>query len=76
MITYFYWLVVIGLMGAVLFILGGKYQQWKPALITSAIVLIVGFGAYYFHFQQIFVKRYGLKGNSTSRQPGKTITFG
>ena len=59
MITYFYWFVVIGLIGAVLIILGGKYQQWKPALITSAVVLIVGFGAYYFHFQQIFVKRYG-----------------
>ena len=58
-ITYFYWLVVIGLIGATLFILGGKYQQWKPALITSAVVLVVGFSAYYFHFQQIFVKRYG-----------------
>ena len=59
MITYFYWSVVIALIGAVLFILGGKYQQWRPALITSVVVLIVGFSAYYFHFQQIFVKRYG-----------------
>lgn len=59
MITYFYWLVVIGLIGATLFILGGKYEQWKPALITSAVVLVVGLAAYYFHFQQIFVKRYG-----------------
>ncbi len=59
MITYFYWLVVIALMAATLFILGGKYQQWKPALITSAVILVVGFAAYYFHFQQIFVKRYG-----------------
>jgi hypothetical protein len=58
-ITYFYWLVVIGLMAATLFILGGKYQQWKPAVITSAVILVVGFAAYYFHFQQIFVKRYG-----------------
>lgn len=59
MITYFYWLVVIGLIGATLFILGGKYEQWKPALVTSAVVLVVGLAAYYFHFQQIFVKRYG-----------------
>ena len=59
MITYFYWFVVIGLVGAALFVLGGKYQQWKPALITSTIVLLVGYAAYYFHFQQIFVKRYG-----------------
>lgn len=46
-------------MAVTLFILGGKYQQWKPALITSAVILVVGFAAYYFHFQQIFVKRYG-----------------
>jgi len=59
LITYFYWLVVIGLIAAALFVLGGKYRQWKPAIITSAVVLVVGLSAYYFHFQQIFVKRYG-----------------
>lgn len=59
MITYLYWLVVIALIGAVLYILGRKYQQWKPALVISVVVLVGGFGAYYFHFQQIFVKRYG-----------------
>ena len=59
MITYLYWAIVIGLMMATLFILGGKYQQWKPALISTAVILIIGMLAYYFHFQQIFVKRYG-----------------
>lgn len=59
MITYFYWAVVIGLILSALFVLGGKYQQWRPALITAAVIFIIGILAYYFHFQQIFVKRYG-----------------
>lgn len=59
MITYFYWAVVIALMLSSLFILGGKYRQWKPAIISTAGILLIGMLAYYFHFQQIFVKRYG-----------------
>lgn len=59
MITYFYWLVVALLVIAALYLLGKKLELWKPALIVSVIVLIGGIGAYYFHFQQIFVKRYG-----------------
>ena len=59
MITYLYWAAVLGLILSSLYVLGGKYQQWRPAIITSAVVLLVGFIAYYFHFQQIFVKRYG-----------------
>jgi len=59
MITYFYWAVVVGLMLSALFVLGGKYRQWRPALIIAAVIFIIGMLAYYFHFQQIFVKRYG-----------------
>ncbi len=59
MITYLYWIVVILLMVASLVVLGGKYRQWKPALIGSAAILVIGLGAYFFHFQQLFVKRYG-----------------
>jgi len=59
MITYLYWATILGFIVAVLFVLGGKMQQWKPALISSMIILAVGTGAYYFHFEQIFVKRYG-----------------
>ena len=29
------------------------------ALISAAVILASGWAAYYFHFQQIFVKRYG-----------------
>lgn len=59
MITYFYWACVIGLVAGVLFVLGAKMENWKTAVATAAIVLFSGWAAYYFHFQQIFVKRYG-----------------
>jgi hypothetical protein len=58
MITYFYWAVVIGIMAGFGFILG-KNKKWKPAIMACSIVFIVGFLAYYFHFQQVFVKHYG-----------------
>lgn len=58
MITYFYWTVVIGIMVG-LAVLLGKKKKWKPALISCSIVFLVGLLAYYFHFQQVFVKRYG-----------------
>jgi hypothetical protein len=59
MVTYLYWFIVIALMSGVLYLVGVKLDQWKGAAIGSFIVFIVGMGAYYFHFQQIFVKRYG-----------------
>lgn len=59
MITYFYWFVVICLIAGNFYLFGFKLQNWKNAAITSAIIYIIGLGAYYFHFQQIFVKRYG-----------------
>lgn len=59
MITYLYWIAVIALMIAVLYLLGVKMEQWKPAFVGSVAILLVGLAAYYFYFQQIFVKRYG-----------------
>lgn len=59
MITYFYWILVIGLMTGVVYFAGFKMQQWKGSLIGATIILLIGTIAYYFHFQQIFVKRYG-----------------
>ncbi len=58
MITYFYWFIVIAIAMAVL-VLFGKMNQWKPALIGSVAVFLIGTLAYYFHFEQLFVKRYG-----------------
>ncbi|MDH5218039.1 MAG: hypothetical protein OEX19_10105 [Gammaproteobacteria bacterium] len=59
MITYFYWLVVLALMATTLYIGGYKMEQWKNAAIAAVAVLIIGNIAYYFHFEQIFVKRFG-----------------
>ncbi|UZE96074.1 hypothetical protein [Alkalimarinus alittae] len=59
MITYAYWALVIGLALLALYFLGGRHDNWKAAAITSLIVMVVGWGAYFFHFQQIFVKNWG-----------------
>jgi hypothetical protein len=37
----------------------GKMNRWKPALIGCVAILFIGTLAYYFHFQQVFVKHYG-----------------
>ncbi|WP_041522574.1 hypothetical protein [Gilvimarinus agarilyticus] len=58
MITYLYWAAVIAIAMALLIGLG-KYNYWKAALISSVVVFLVGWGAYYFHFEQVFVKKYG-----------------
>lgn len=58
MITYLYWAAVIAIAIGVLSLFG-KMDRWKPALIGCLVVFVVGVLAYYFHFQQVFVKRYG-----------------
>lgn len=59
MITYAYWAGVLALAAAILFGLGVKAKKWKPAVAISLLILAIGWGAYIFHYQQIFVKRYG-----------------
>ena len=59
MITYLYWGAVIALVIALMTIFAGKMNSIRGALISSAVVLIVGWVAYYFYFEQLFVKRYG-----------------
>lgn len=58
MITYLYWIAVIGIAMTFLFFLG-RVDKWKIGLIGSLVVLVIGWGAYFFHFQQVFVKHYG-----------------
>jgi hypothetical protein len=59
MITYLYWAFVIGLAIAVIVALGVKMDNLRAALVSAAIVLFIGWAAYYFYLQQIFVKRWG-----------------
>ncbi|HSO06148.1 MAG TPA: hypothetical protein VLW45_02855, partial [Pelomicrobium sp.] len=59
MITYLYWGAVIALVIGAMALFAGKMNNIRAALISSAVILVVGWAAYYFHFQQIFVKRFG-----------------
>lgn len=59
MITYLYWGAVIALVIASMALFAGKLGSIRGALVSSAVVLIVGWVAYYFYFEQLFVKRYG-----------------
>ena len=59
MITYAYWFLVIALIVAVVFFVGFRMDAWKATFVVSAVILLIGWGAYYFHFQQIFVKKWG-----------------
>lgn len=59
MITYGYWLAVFALMAGVLYVVGNRGESWKVAGVIAAVILVAGWGAYTFHFQQVFVKRYG-----------------
>ena len=59
MITYLYWIGCLLTAGALLALVGFKARHWPAAAGLAALVLVIGLGAYYFHFQQIFVKRWG-----------------
>lgn len=58
MITYLYWILVIAV--AIFVFWGiGRYFKWKAGVIGGLTVLIVGWGMYYFHYEQHFVKNFG-----------------
>jgi len=59
MITYIYWTALIALVCVLLYGFGVKTKKWKVGVILSLVILIAGWGAYYFRLQQTFVKRYG-----------------
>ncbi|WP_101760548.1 hypothetical protein [Oceanicoccus sp. KOV_DT_Chl] len=58
MITYLYWFLVIAIaMG--LLVVFGRNDKWKFGMVGATGALLVGLVAYYFHFEQVFVKHYG-----------------
>ncbi len=59
MITYFYWVVFFAAAVGVLYVVGGKLDRWRAAFAAAAVVIFVGWAAYFFYFQQVFVKRWG-----------------
>ena len=58
MITYIYSAAVLITAGLV-FGICARTSQWKTGIITSIAILAIGWSAYYFRLQQVFVKRYG-----------------
>ncbi len=59
MITYLYWGAVIALVIVAMSIFAGRLNNLRAALISSGLVLLIGWVAYYFYFEQVFVKRFG-----------------
>jgi hypothetical protein len=59
MVTYLYWTAIITFAFGLLYVIGHKFDELKISVIAAASVLLIGFIAYHFHFQQVFVKRYG-----------------
>ena len=59
MTTYLYWTVVLVAMAATLWLGGAVLKRWGIALIVAAAIGTIGAMAYYFHYQQILVKRWG-----------------
>jgi len=59
MITYLYWAIIVLLCAALLYGFGVKGNSWKIGVSAALVLLLVGWTAYYFRFQQVFVKRYG-----------------
>ena len=66
-ITYLYWFAIFVLVGAVLYGIGMKAQNWKVGIIVALVILLAGWATYFFRLQQIFVKHYG--GVMTIRVP-------
>jgi len=59
MITYLYWTAIFTIVGAVLFGIGIKGKNWKVGSIVALLILLIGWGFYYFRLEQVFVKKYG-----------------
>lgn len=59
MVTYLYWIAIVATAFGIFYYLGYKIEEWKIATIACTSILLIGFVAYHFHFQQVFVKRYG-----------------
>ena len=59
MITYFYWLMVALITLSLVYLFAAKLASWRSAMIGAGAVLVIAWAAYFFYFQQLFVKRWG-----------------
>lgn len=58
MVTYLYWAAVIALVALCLFV-GSRLGSLSKGAIAAGIVFLIGWLAYFFHYEQVFVKRFG-----------------
>lgn len=58
MITYLYWALIIALIIAVIWVAARADKLWWGGGV-AVLIFVSGWIAYYFHFQQIFVKHWG-----------------
>lgn len=58
MVTYLYWAAVIALVVLALYA-GSRLGSLSKGAIVAGVVFLIGWLAYYFHYQQVFVKRFG-----------------
>ena len=59
MITYLYWFAVIALAIAAFWVIGVGARRWQAGVMTAVVIGLIGTFAYFFYYQQIFVKRWG-----------------
>lgn len=59
MVTYLYWIAVVVIAVAAFWVIGVGGRKWLSALVVAGMIFLIGTIAYYFYFQQIFVKRWG-----------------
>ncbi len=58
MISYLYWITLI----AVVLVVGGalaRFLSWKAGVVAGLVTLLIGWAAYYFYYEQLFVKNLG-----------------
>jgi hypothetical protein len=59
MITYLYWLIVAAIAIAAFWALGVMARRWQAGVLAAVAIGLIGILAYFFYYQQIFVKRWG-----------------
>jgi len=58
MVTYLYWIAVFLAAGLFAWVIG-RFVRWNYGLLAAVIVVFIGWVAFYFKYEQMFVKNYG-----------------
>lgn len=59
MITYLYWALIFAAAMLAMGVIGAKFDNWRAGTIIATVLLLTGWAAYFFYFEQVFVKRWG-----------------